>query len=72
MTGVQTCALRSDYNTYAITLTYNPADGSMTTSGLELIEQNPDFRKYYMNLPEEELTLRRCSSPLRYSTDQYE
>jgi len=61
-----------DYNTYGITLTYNPADGTLTISELELIEKNPDFMKYYLNLPYEELTLRRATSPLTYSTDQYE
>lgn len=60
-----------DYNTYGGTLTFNPTDGSVTLSGLEMLEKS-EFNKFLMNIPDEPIKFTRASSPLEYSTEIYE
>lgn len=60
-----------DYNTYGLHLDYNHPDYSITISDLKLIEQNPDFNKYLIEMPEGSVKLSRDNGTRTYSTDPY-
>ncbi len=59
----------NDYNTYTLKLTYNHADRSLTISDLKLVEQNPDFNKYLLDMPDCPIKLNRDNGNRRYSIE---
>lgn len=61
-----------DYNVYTIKVTYNPADGTLTTSDLNTIEFGSEIPKRSLIFPDDPQKFSHASIPVNYSLDDYQ
>lgn len=71
-TAIMTFVNLRDYNTYTIKVTFNPADGSLTTSNLDCKEYGSEIPKRILVFPDDPAKFTRPSVPVTYSIEDYQ